>query len=293
MVEINNAYNTISRFHKAGRELPKSGQGGAAHKGHQYYYSAQDPKYEPWHEDIDPLFYEMMWEEMKRQNEEDAFARSGNPDDFYTDFSFREKNQSSADKRKQRSYSSDSSNNGYQNKKNKNGGPNKAKQKTTTWPDADLKALMNMYQDGKSFEFIAHALGKTTAQVVDEFNCWSADSRKGPSSKGNRQSAKYSKRPKYNGYKVPYYFTESPDDIPFELYEMMSDADEDGDPYGYYGDGDDGDSFSENDFNLYMGARPYMGGHYMHEPKRGKNSSTRGTLIYNHSNFKKNPNRKK
>lgn len=272
MVDINNAYNTVNRFHKAGRKLTSQGTsassgtggyGGSAsywHAGHtqrrqqqqhqQSYYTTQDRGYQPWYEDLDPLLYEMMWEELRRQNDRDPFEQAMHPDEFCdhgethgaatsnaaSGGSYRPHRQSQRPSQGQK------------------GVKEKEKVKTTTWPDTDLQAMVNMYQDGKSFEFIGNALGKKTTDVVDQFNKWSDDNKKNRRGNGDggrsggggsRYQHNRNGRRRYNARRTrgPFYHMEYPTGPPYGFYNYMVDdidADDDveDDPYGYYA-GDD------------------------------------------------------
>ena len=45
-----------------------------------------------------------------------------------------------------------------------------SKKEFRKWSDSERNALANMYSEGKSFEFIANALGRERAEVLDEYN---------------------------------------------------------------------------------------------------------------------------
>ncbi|KAG8345624.1 hypothetical protein TRVL_03557 [Trypanosoma vivax] len=124
----------------------------------------------------------------------------------------------------------------------------------TTWPDADLQAMVNMYQDGKSFDFIANALGKQTSEVIKEFNLWSEGSKR-PS-----RSPRWQHR--------CLYYAESP-----EMEYIDDDSDDSDDPFGYSNSVDEmeGSSVEPEDVVFDGGAIPFRGGHFMsgHKARRG------------------------
>ncbi|CAD2220480.1 hypothetical protein ADEAN_000800200 [Angomonas deanei] len=179
MVDINTAYKTVNQFHKTGGRLSgqQSQQKTQWHQRRQDYSQtnhAQRP-YEPLYEDVDPLFYEMLWEEMRRQNEKEEFnhstfggdfykhGESPNPmhEEFYGYDPFNNEFFRPGGKPPPRKKNPNQNNNQQTRSQNKNqNNNNNTKQKTTTWPATDLQALVNMYQDGKSFEFIANAFNK-------------------------------------------------------------------------------------------------------------------------------------
>lgn len=287
MTDINTAYNTVKQFYQAGRKMPAPSSGrsggywgessGSASSSGGGTNSSASSSYQPWHDDIDPLMYEMMWEEMRRQNDEQAFHSTPFPGAFY---------RAGGPWHEPRSHQKTPSGPPHRNAKQSNqqqqqrrtgskgSGDSPASQKprakTTTWPEADVKAMVHMYQDGKSFEFIANALGKkTTAEVVLEFNRWSEDQQQNNNNHTKRQKKSNSQRrngrPRYANGRGPMYYSESPDEIPFELYHMMEEEDngfydhdgyDDGNPYGYYTEDMDG---AEED----MGGIPFCGSHMM------------------------------
>ncbi|KAH9586384.1 DnaJ domain [Trypanosoma melophagium] len=255
MVNINNAYATISRFHKAGGVLPGSYRPSSNNKNsnssHAYYTTSDEP-YQPWHEDLNPLIYEMMWDEMRRQAGGEGHARRA-PYESKRRQNYQQQNHqhNHHNHNYQHQNGSDTSKSGQKKSHDENRRRPKGSthRKTTTWPDADLNAMVNMYQDGKSFEFIANALGKKTPDVVAEFNRWSEDNRRSPRPAQRRQRG--------------YYYAESPD---IDFTDFTDDLE---DPYGY--------GFDENEYvdpeEVFFdgGAIPFNGGHYMsgHRPRRG------------------------
>ncbi|KAG8345625.1 hypothetical protein TRVL_03558 [Trypanosoma vivax] len=85
MVNINNAYATLRRLHKCGDTSQRSSRPSCGYSDNNYhngtgsayaYYTEHDEAYRPWHEDLNPLIYEMMWEEMQRQADNRAFAKA-------------------------------------------------------------------------------------------------------------------------------------------------------------------------------------------------------------------------
>ncbi|TPP41642.1 DnaJ domain family protein [Leishmania donovani] len=207
----------------------------------------------PWYEDMDPLMYELMWEEMRRQNEEDGFVRNMHVEAFYRANDRWRPPRGNASARPRQSSGSCDGRQSHAGKKSSS---------STTWPEEQVKAMVNMYQDGKSFEFIANALGKeSAAAVLEEFNRWSSDNQP-----QRRKGAKphHAKRHRYHGGHGPFYHAESPDEVPFELYEMMEEepyfdgsSEENGDPFGYY----PGD---EEAYDMpYAHATPFYGVHQM------------------------------
>ncbi|CAG9569761.1 conserved hypothetical protein [Leishmania major strain Friedlin] len=257
MTDINNAYNTVKQFHQAGRRLFEATRApnasGASDSSSSSYYSKQDSAYQPWYEDMDPLMYELMWEEMRRQNEEDSFARNMHAEAFYRPNDRWRPPRGNASARPRQSSGSSDGRQSHAGKKSPS---------STTWPEEQVKAMVNMYQDGKSFEFIANALGKeSAAAVLEEFNRWSSDNQP-----QRRKGAKphHARRHRYHGGHGPFYHTESPDEVPFELYEMMEEepyydgsSEESGDPFGYYSG--DGEAYDVP----YTHATPFYGVHQM------------------------------
>jgi curved DNA-binding protein CbpA len=287
MTDINTAYNTLKQFYQAGGKLssqasssPSSGATGASSSSSSYY-TKYDAAYQPWYEDMDPLMYELMWEEMRRQNEEEASMGTAQVENFYrTGHQWRPprnnfangQSGSNGNKQQQQQQRPSSHGNGSNEKAraqgtNSNNRGNKPPSRTTTWPEEQVTAMVNMYQDGKSFEFIANALGKENAGVVmAEFNRWSADTqstRRRSNSNHNRQGGNGRRRRSPNR-PHDFYYSESPDDIPFELYEMMEEepyydgsGGDIGNPFGYY----TGDPEA---FNApYGDPSPYYGTHQM------------------------------
>ncbi|KPI89710.1 hypothetical protein ABL78_1203 [Leptomonas seymouri] len=275
MTDINAAYNTVKQFFQAGGRLSSrpsfsSSTSSSEGKTSSPYYSAHDTAYQPWYEDMDPLMYELMWEEMRRQNEEEAFSNTVHAENFYRmSGQWRPPRSSFSNGRssKQRPPSPGHGGSDRTNAQNASGS-NRAASKTTTWSEEQLKAMVHMYQDGKSFEFIANALGKASADaVMEEFNRWSADThssrRRSDSNRNSRQGSNGRRRRSPNRSR-DFYYAESPDDIPYELYEMMEEepyCDGSGagmgNPFGYcQGDGDG--------YNTYYGnATPFYGTHQM------------------------------
>ncbi|KPA77724.1 hypothetical protein ABB37_07045 [Leptomonas pyrrhocoris] len=272
MTDINTAYTTVKQFYQAGGRLssrpsPASSSTSSDARSSSEYYTKYDAAYQPWHEDMDPLMYELMWEEMRRQNEEEAFNKTAHAENFNRmNGQWRQPRHNFANGRSAKPRPSSPGHSGGDRAGSPNASqPSKNAANTTTWPEEQVKAMVNMYQDGKSFEFIANALGKENAGVVmEEFNRWSADSqsnrRRNNNSSNNRQGNN-GRRRRPSNRPHDFYFAESPDDIPFELYEMMeeepycdgSGADM-GNPFGYYPGDDD----------TYFGnATPFYGTHQM------------------------------
>lgn len=268
MADLNNAYSIVSRFHKSGRTLsthPSAGPSefSSRYSGggrHQNYYSSQDSAYQPWHEDIDPLMYEMMWEEMRRQNEEEggrvAEGYYGFAEEDIPNGSYRPRRQHQPQHPRQQGHSND----GNKTTDNK-------PTKTTTWPEADLQALVNMYQDGKSFEFISNALGKDTANVLSEFNRWSNDN------KSDRRQHKRNRRHRSYGMSPgPHYHAEFPDyPFAYDFPDFEDDDTDTSDPYGYHvGEEYAGDPYMGD------GPVPYSGTHRMSGSRPGHGPAPRG-----------------
>ncbi|KAG5510605.1 hypothetical protein JKF63_06903 [Porcisia hertigi] len=275
MTDINNAYNTVKRFHQAGRrifEATHASNTREAPSSSSSYYTKQDSEYQPWYEDMDPLMYELMWEEMRRQNEEDVFARSASAEGFFrpNDQWRPPRNNSSARPRRAPGQGDSGQSQGKKNSS------------STTWPEEQVKAMVNMYQDGRSFEFIANALGKpSAASVVEEFNRWSSDNQ--PQRRRGGKSFN-TKRHRSHGGHGSFYYTESPDEVPFELYEMEEDAYCDGpaedveNSFGYYAP-------DEEAFDMpYPRPTPFYGMHQMSRaPAPYGCSDERGGRGYNSS----------
>ncbi|KEG12000.1 hypothetical protein DQ04_02081030 [Trypanosoma grayi] len=251
MVNINNAYATLNMFHKAGGVLPggsrpsSSSSSNNSSYGHAYYTTNDEP-YHPWHEDLNPLVYEMMWDEMRRQAENEAFAQAA---------AHENKRRHNYQQGTEAPRGGQKKTYGDNRRHPKSGGKPR---KTTTWPDADLQAMVNMYQDGKSFDFIANALGKQASDVIAEFNRWNDDKK--------RSSRPSQRRPR------GYYYAESPD---FDFPDFGDDVDDD--PYGY-GCSDEGEHVDPEDVFFDGGAIPFRGGHYMsgQRPRYGHNGNRGG-----------------
>ncbi|KAL7700523.1 DnaJ domain containing protein [Lotmaria passim] len=285
MTDINAAYNTVKQFYQSGGRLSSraspssssSAPGGAGGPSSSYY-TKYDSAYQPWYEDMDPLMYELMWEEMRRQNEEEAFANTAHPDNFHRmggqwrpprgSFANGRSNNVNGNRQRSSSHGNSGSDKGNAQHSNSN---SKASVKTTTWPEEQVKAMINMYQDGKSFEFIANALGKKdAAAVMEEFNRYSADSqsnrRRGNYSGNHSRQGNNGRRRRRQPSNRPFdfYYAESPDDIPYELYEMMEEEPyydgagaDTGNPFGYYtGETEAYDA-------PYGNATPFYGTHQM------------------------------
>lgn len=267
MVDINNAYQTISKFFKSGKQLHsaghRAGSSDANRTGRRPYYQEADPKYQPWHEDINPLFYEMLWEEMRRQNEEDVFAST--PEDFFYGQGYESPQGWRTPSRGDRRHGKPRKPGGNYGDPNKGSEKKTEPQKSTTWPDADVSAMVNMYQDGKSFEFIANALGKEAKQVLEEFNRWSDDkrsNRKKPKKRFNPQQQQQQRNvyQRGNAYCDEY----GPDGMPHNFYHGMEDDDEfDDDEFGYYNAVDDNWDNTGGGYDPYGSGIPFTGTHYM------------------------------
>ncbi|CCW64615.1 unnamed protein product [Phytomonas sp. EM1] len=277
MVDINNAYNTVSRFHKAGHKLaPSDGSYGSSQGSTRGSSFSSNPNnsnvhsdsygssYQPWYEDLDPLLYEMMWEEMRHQNDEDIKVRASmDRDDLYRSrFNTERQNDSSGNQRSPQQH-----HNRHRIKKRMNN--EESSKSTAMWPEADLKAMVNMYHDGKSFEFIGNALGKQTSQVVDEFNRWSQDNNK------NHRSINFGRRQHPSLRKGPFYHVEFPDGPPYDFHDVVDadDSTEDDDMYGYYVGEDYSNADPISHFDGDDGPIPYSGVHFINgvKPSRAFN----------------------
>ncbi|CCW66733.1 unnamed protein product [Phytomonas sp. Hart1] len=274
MVDINNAYNTVSRFHKAGHGLSPSdesfefsegstcGSSFFSNSNHNNVHSdSYGSTYQPWYEELDPLLYEMMWEEMRCPNDEGIKMRAPMArDDFYhSHFNTERQKGSSGGGASQRSRHQ------YHNRHRVKKHPNseESSKSTSMWPEADLKAMVNMYQDGKSFEFIANALGKQVPQVIDEFNHWSDGHKK------NHKTINFNRQPYSSQWKGPFYHAEFPDGPPYDFHDVVDveDSAEDDDMYGYYVDENCNVANPFNDFGGDGGPIPYNGEHFINGVK--------------------------
>lgn len=216
MVEINNAYGTLSKFLKAGGTLPEHrGQTSRASPsfspfGEGDFYVYTDPfsphdggpvtmGAEAWEDPHYVPFYEMMWEEMRGQaaaepmhrdlQEHYAAAAAASQkykkktrlersrEDVGSSFSRRAASAASPREEKKNETSTSSS------KEERLGGDGTSTSKAgktakggytphSTWSKSDQAALHHMYEEGKSFDFIANALKKSVEEVTDEFNSW-------------------------------------------------------------------------------------------------------------------------
>nr|CCC95887.1 unnamed protein product [Trypanosoma congolense IL3000] len=261
MVNINTAYSTLRRLHQLSKGRLHERQGcpsGGRAGTEQPYYTSNDEPYQPWHEDLDPLFYEMMWEEMHRQTANEAFAQASAADEErrrYQQQQYRNAHQQRSDARGTRHNKAH-----CEDQKRSKG--DRGRKKTTTWPDVDLQAMVNMYLDGKSFDFIANALGKKTSDVVSEFNRWSEDNRRP------------SRRHRHNNHN--YYAGSSSVDFLCMDDDDDDENDNDGDIFFYHVPDDDISSgFADSDDDGFgSGPIPFKGGHQMsgHRSRRSGNN---------------------
>lgn len=256
MASINESYDVLSRAHKAGslgQGTSSSSQGAQSSSSYGYgtgrpnvdpnEYHQEFYEYQPLWDDLPPEFHEAMWQQM----------RHGDMGGMPQDHGFQAQRRHHKHQRQhQRQQSSQNQSNGSTN--NKSQRKEEPPKKSVTWPEADLQALCNMYQDGKSFEFIANALGRKQPDVVAEFNRWYNDNKK-PQHRNQNQHRNGNKkrRPNVMGYDGPWPQME------FEDIGEYLDPDEYGDPIdaGMYYDVDEG-------------AQPFSSGkHYMHRGGRG------------------------
>jgi curved DNA-binding protein CbpA len=246
MSSINEAFDVLTRANKAGT-LPKgnhSGRQASQQQPHGFsgFQNGGFPEsgYQPIWEDMPPEFYESMWHEMQED-----FQQSRKKWDA------------------QKSYGMDEgefSNHGNRGNDHRRH-PKYEKKKpepqasTTTWKSSDLDALQNMYQDGRSFEFIANALGKKKDEVVDEFNRWCHDQNQGRHSRGGRGGSRGRGRGG-RGRQDNLYASMEYDDIADAFYDPEA-FDEFGEPLEvqFFTDMDD--------------VHPFMGKHSMHRGGRG------------------------
>lgn len=144
MTEINSAYGIVTQFLKSGRRLDQQADS-SRHAGFRAE-EWRDPDYAP--------FYEAMWSQM---HDEGAafhnvnFSKANTKKKFYSDSGRRKTSTESRQEPKK-------------DKRDRGGG--------SQWSEADRTALQHMYEDGRSFDFIANALQKKTSEVVEEFNEW-------------------------------------------------------------------------------------------------------------------------
>lgn len=178
MVEINNAYSTLSKFLKAGGTLPEhrenraqnypSDAGKCPHSNsfsqHGSYDSIcwEDPQYVP--------FYEMMWEEMREGAAVDAVFREMQDHLAAAAVASAKMENQSSSSFNESSSSHSGNQRHYVNKKREE--ETFAWHPHSTWSKADQSALKHMYDEGKSFDFIGNALKKSVNDVIKEFNSW-------------------------------------------------------------------------------------------------------------------------
>jgi hypothetical protein len=153
------------------------------------------------------------------------------------------------------------------------GGSNKATNagsKIQEWSEDELNALWNMYSEGKSFDFIANALGKKTGDVIAAYNEISA---------ANLEAASFDHFHSYfhPGANYPEVHTYVMDEDGSILEEMdPDDFDEDDDPFPY-------------------GGRPIMhgarGGHHAPRGRGGSRGRGRGSPPRPHSHHRGPPRR--
>lgn len=299
MSAINEAYEVLQRANKAGcLPLKAHHQGGSSqqassssHHGNsgEYYdfqynpytQSSTSDSYEPMWE-ASPEVYEAMWQHMQEQG--GMFPGSGSfyPGEF-SEFGGRFPGRQSKHGDRRRRHQRGEDSHKAHPRKGSDGGPssegaasgttsggaNQQAEKTCKWNDDELKALRNMYQDGKSFEFIANALGKKQADVVGEFNRWYKSQ-----SQPNRKSHQQHRRPQQRGAPGDFYSAMPPYADVEEAFYHPDAFDEFGEPldaHVYY----DIDPFDDDDEINFAGApRPYREGqHFMH---RGGGGAGRG-----------------
>ncbi|CUG87832.1 DNA-J protein, putative [Bodo saltans] len=258
MSSINEAFDVLSRANKAGT-LPKAGGSSASsgartatpHGFSGFQNGFPESGYQPIWEDMPPEFYESMWSEMQedfQQNRKkwDASKAYGMDESDFPYHNHQNQGRRGGEGRKPPQY-----------ERKKQQEPQQA-QTTTTWKSSDLDALQNMYQDGRSFEFIANALGKKKDEVVDEFNRWCNDQnsvRNNRGRGGNRGRGRGGRGRPENMYASMDY-----DDIADAFYDSEA-FDEFGEPLEvqFFTDMDD--------------VHPFMGKHSMHRGGRGGNNN--------------------
>eukprot|EP00796_Vickermania_ingenoplastis_P012050 gene12050-8302_t len=214
MTEINNAYGTVTAFLKAGRRLIDPTASHATSTTRERYEQWEDPHYVP--------FYEMMWEEMREQAAAAAAAA-----ELYEDAGFsvprrpKHHRQRARGKNSNFKFSEDGTEGNTKKQKDKSPRDN--------WNQNDKDALMHMYEDGKSFEFIANALNKTAPEVVEEFNRWKNELRQ--RQKKFKPFVRH-RKPSCAVGSYPFHLDEwAADDDYFE--EDDYDYDDEGELYGY------------------------------------------------------------
>jgi len=316
MSAINEAYDVLQRAQKTGK-LPfaskpsSSGTSGTYSDAQHHPFrassttSSSDP-YEPlWGDEIPPEVYEAMWQQMHEQG---GGMHSGfyDPYDGFPGFfagrpSNKRRHQQNRRQGSQRHHRSDATNGGDTSgggqgnqegrssasdsadpSRNKSQEGSNAQSKQSSWSDEELKALRNMYQDGKSFDFIANALGKPSSEVVGEFNRWyhsqqsnHRSSARGSSNRGRGGRERGGQGLPSRGHSSNYY-SGAPPFVDMEDAFYHSDAfDENGvplDAYMYYDidpidmDASDFSEFHEPDeFHI-----PFREGqHFMHRGDQG------------------------
>lgn len=244
MSSINEAYDVLSRAHKAGT-LPT----GSTHHPRTPHSSAGAYGYQPIWEDMPTEFYEGMWAEMQhdfQQQQQRQDRRRWDPRRAFMmdddDEGYRPENHQQSSERR----------------KPPREGPNDHRKDqratTTTWKASDLDALTNMYQDGRSFEFIANALGKTKDEVVVEFNRWCNDQSKGQRGRGGYRGAR---RGSGRGRASSMYSAMD--------YEDIADAFYDPEAFNEHGEPLEVHFFTNVDDDVH----PFVGTHSMHRGGRG------------------------
>lgn len=212
IAEITTAYAALSKFLKAGGSAatPQSSQPGGRQPGQPVEEEWADPHYTP--------FYEEMWSEMR-----DHAASA------YQKWSQREE-----ETLKQASWKKVYPKKQQRRKKSQKPSTTSESNSAPKWPPGDKQALHHMYEDGKSFEFIANALKKTTAEVVEVFNQWKSE-LSGSSSRQTRKGFRRHPTQAYSYSTSPFgaHNTHGGED---EFYDDDYDDDEvivEVDPYGW------------------------------------------------------------
>ena len=187
MAAINDAYKTVDRYFKGGGRPPGAPQATSRHHtgapfgtdGAHSFGGGAD-----YHQSMysDPLGWEQFfaWQNGQGLPPEPPFGWDADPSGAFYSHDFagnafgsthdrqRPRNSDHSRGQEKKAHPKDTSGSQKEKEKDrdrKSGGMNKSK-----WTDAERDAMANMYREGQSFEFIANALGKTTQDVLDEYN---------------------------------------------------------------------------------------------------------------------------
>lgn len=198
MGDINHAYQVLRQFVKDGGKLPEQQRDSSRDaSASSYYYTYPEEEQESaWEDPNYAPFYEMVWSNMReRESEEEAAAAAAafffyghegkSAEEYWA-------SQSMGNRRSAEYARTSTQQKAKKRGMKKPGGPDGSKGKSSAseantasrdqankavWTESDRLAMQNMYEEGKSFEFIANALQRSASDVIDEYNNWKASLR--------------------------------------------------------------------------------------------------------------------